>query len=57
MLQAGLPLEVSSKFVEMGTAIRNGILWEDYDAKKNVPTGKIKLEEFVKEFAAVFGNR
>jgi uncharacterized protein YbjT (DUF2867 family) len=54
MLQAGLPPEISKNFVEMGTAIRSGILWTDYDAKGNTPTGKIKLEEFAKEFANKF---
>ncbi len=56
MLQAGLPPEISKNFVEMGTAIRSGILWEDYDAKKTLPTGKIKLEDFAKEFADKFKN-
>jgi uncharacterized protein YbjT (DUF2867 family) len=56
MLQAGLPAEVSGKFVEMGTAIRSGILWGDYDAKKTIPTGKTKLEDFAKEFAVVYNN-
>jgi uncharacterized protein YbjT (DUF2867 family) len=51
MLQAGLPQEISRNFVEMGTAIRSGILWKDYDAKGTKPTGKIKLEDFAKEFA------
>jgi uncharacterized protein YbjT (DUF2867 family) len=56
MLQAGLPAEPAKNFVEMGTAVRSGILWEDYDAKNNKPNGKIKLEEFAKEFAAAYGN-
>jgi len=56
MLQAGLPPEPAKNFVEMGTAVRSGILWEDYDAKNNKPTGKIKLEEFAKEFAEAYGN-
>jgi hypothetical protein len=38
----------------MGTAVRSGILWEDYRAKQTVPNGKVKLEEFAKEFAAKF---
>ena len=54
MLQAGLPPEMSKNFVEMGVAVRKGILWEDYDAKHNTPTGKIKLEDFAKEFAQRF---
>jgi uncharacterized protein YbjT (DUF2867 family) len=54
MLQAGLPPEISKNFVEMGTAVRSGILWKDYDAKNTVPTGKIKLEVFAKEFEEKF---
>ena len=54
LLQAGLPPEASRNFVEMGTAVRKGILWEDYDAKNTKPTGKIKLEDFAKEFAGTF---
>jgi uncharacterized protein YbjT (DUF2867 family) len=56
MLKAGLPPEPARLFVEMGTATRKGILWEDYDAKKNIPTGKIKLEDFAREFAERFNG-
>jgi uncharacterized protein YbjT (DUF2867 family) len=56
MLQAGLPLEISKNFVEMGTAVRSGILWKDYDAKNTTPTGKIKLEDFAKEFVTKFNG-
>jgi len=54
MRQAGLPEEVSNKFVEMGTAVRSGILWKDFDAQGSVFTGKTKLEEFAKEFGSRF---
>jgi len=54
MLQAGLPAEASRLFVQMGTAIRSGILWEDYDAKGTQPTGKTKLEDFAKEFGVAY---
>jgi len=54
MRKAGLPEEVSNKFVEMGTAVRSGILWKDYDAKGTKPTGKTKLEDFAKEFGRRF---
>jgi len=57
MLQAGLPPEISKNFVEMGVALRNGILWEDYDTKHNTHSGKIKLEDFAKEFAQTFKNQ
>lgn len=53
MVQAGLPEEIAKNYVEMGTAIRSGILWEDYDLHTPKP-GKIKLEDFAKEFAAAF---
>lgn len=54
MLKAGIPEPTAKLYVEMNTAVRNGILWKDYDAKGNRPTGKIKLEDFAKEFAARF---
>lgn len=54
MRQAGLPEEVSNKFVEMGTAVRSGILWKDFDAQGSVFTGKTNLEEFAKEFGDRF---
>ncbi|MDO3625713.1 NAD(P)H-binding protein [Mucilaginibacter sp. BT774] len=51
MLQGGLPPEIARNFTEMGTAIRSAILWKDFDASGGVISGKIKLEEFAKEFA------
>jgi len=56
MLQAGLPPEPAKNFVEMGTAVRKGILWKDYDTKNNTPTGKIKLEDFAEQFAVAYNN-
>ena len=56
MLQAGLPEEIAKNFVEMGTAIREGKLWEDYAKHKPAVLGKRKLNEFALEFAAVFNN-
>ncbi|UPK68702.1 NAD(P)H-binding protein [Chitinophaga filiformis] len=54
MTGAGLSPAVASVFVEMGTAIRNGILWEDYDKNKPATYGKTKLGDFAEEFAAVY---
>jgi len=54
MLKAGLPEPIAKNFVEMNSAVRSGILWKDYDAKGTKPTGKIKLEDFAKEFAGRF---
>jgi hypothetical protein len=54
--QQGFTPELASNFTEMGAAIRNGILWEDFDAVDGRITGKIKLEDFAKEFAVVFAQ-
>ncbi|HTE01427.1 MAG TPA: NAD(P)H-binding protein [Mucilaginibacter sp.] len=51
MVKAGIPEATAKNYVEMNTAVRNGILWTEYDAKGTTPTGKIKLEDFAKEFA------
>lgn len=51
MLQGGLTPELARNFTEMGSAIRAGILWEDFDATGAQITGQIKLEEFAKQFA------
>lgn len=51
MLQGGLPPEIARNFTEMGTAVRNAILWKDFDATGRVISGKIKLEQFAKELA------
>jgi uncharacterized protein YbjT (DUF2867 family) len=57
MLQSGLPPEIARNFVEMGTAVGSGILWEDYDLHKPEVSGNHKLESFAKEFADRFINR
>jgi uncharacterized protein YbjT (DUF2867 family) len=56
MLQHGLPPEMAKNFVEMGTAVRSGIIWEDYDLHKPAQWGKVKLEDFAREFAEVYNN-
>lgn len=56
MLQGGLSEEVAKNFVEMGTAVRSGKLWADYDLNKPTITGQRNLEAFAKEFAAKFAN-
>jgi len=38
----------------MGTAIRSGVLWEDYDQNKPKVKGSINLEAFAEEFADRF---
>ncbi len=56
LLKAGLPAEMARNFVEMGTAVRSGIIWEDYDLHKPATPGKVKLEDFAREFAQVYNG-
>jgi uncharacterized protein YbjT (DUF2867 family) len=54
MLQAGLPQDISANYVEMGQAMDSGKMFEDYWSNKPVTSGKVKLEDFAKEFASAF---
>ncbi|CAA7197140.1 NmrA family NAD(P)-binding protein [Chryseobacterium potabilaquae] len=54
MLQAGLPQEIAELFTEMGRGIRTGIVQKDFIEHGSKVDGKIKLEEFAKEFADKF---
>ena len=53
MLQAGLPHEAANNYAEMGHSLHEGRLTEDYWLHRPT-TGKIRLQDFAKEFAAVF---
>lgn len=53
MLQAGVPDDLARNFVEMGNAIKSGILFEDYDRNKPVISGR-KFASFADEFASKF---
>jgi uncharacterized protein YbjT (DUF2867 family) len=50
----GMPPHLIDKFVEMGASAHSGALREDYERQKPITLGKIKTEDFAKEFAAVF---
>ncbi|WEA02768.1 NmrA family NAD(P)-binding protein [Mucilaginibacter sp. SJ] len=54
--QAGVPPEMTRNFVEMGTAVKSGKIWEDYDKHKPVSSGKVSLQDFAREFAAVYNG-
>ena len=57
MIGAGLPEEVAKNYVEMGKAVREGKMFEDYYAhKSSVKISKTKLEDFAKEFAAAYNQ-
>lgn len=56
MTQAGLPEEVAKNYVEMGAALHNNVMAEDYWKHRPETFGKIKLEDFAKRFAAAYNT-
>lgn len=55
MIAAGFNPQVAKGLVEMNASRRGGVLYQDY--YHNKPTlGKIKLQDFAKEFAAAFNQ-
>ncbi|MRX68562.1 Uncharacterized conserved protein YbjT, contains NAD(P)-binding and DUF2867 domains [Flavobacterium resistens] len=54
MAQAGLPEEIAGLYTEMGTGLRSGAIAGDFLKNKTAVYGKIKLEDFAKEFVSNF---
>ncbi|MBC7920965.1 MAG: NAD(P)H-binding protein [Ferruginibacter sp.] len=54
MEQRGVPAHVIANSIELGGSIHSGALRQDYDLRKPSAMGKVKLEDFAKEFAAAF---
>lgn len=54
MTQAGVPEEIAGLYTEMGNGFRAGKIAADFFKQGAPVTGKVKLEEFAKEFAARF---
>ena len=52
--ESGMPAHIAAKFVELGASIHSGALRQDYELHKPIAMGKVKLEDFAKEFAAAF---
>ena len=57
MTSAGMSEAIARTYVEMGTAINSGILFEDFNQHKPDVWGSTKLGDFVKEFAAVYKSQ
>lgn len=55
LLEHGMPPATTDLLVELGAAIHTGLLRSDYDKHKSAP-GKVKLQEFIKEFAAAYNH-
>lgn len=56
LLQAGLPETIAQGYVTMGKAIKSNELESHYLVNKPSELGKVKLEDFAKEFAVVYAN-
>jgi len=56
MLQAGLGEDMAKLYVQMGKAFREGKAQEDFLENKPAIYGKVKLEDFAKEFAAGYNQ-
>ena len=54
MTQAGVPEEMAGLYTEMGTGLRNETIAADFLNHDGKVDGKIKLEDFAKEFASKF---
>ncbi|MFD2941773.1 NmrA family NAD(P)-binding protein [Flavobacterium notoginsengisoli] len=54
MTQAGVPEEMAGLYTEMGTGLRNETIAADFLTNDGKADGKIKLEDFAKEFASKF---
>ena len=57
MTSAGMSDAIARTYVEMGTAINSGILFEDFNQHRPDLWGSTKLVDFVKEFAAVYKSQ
>jgi len=57
MTGSGMSEAIARTYVEMGTAINSGILFEDFEAHKPKVWGSTKLTDFVVEFAAVYKSQ
>ena len=55
LLKNGLPPSTAADIVDIYASMNSGALGEDYEQHKPA-LGKVKLEEFAKEFAAVFNS-
>ena len=56
MLQSGLKPTLAKDYTDMGVAMREGKMQEDYWKNRPAELGRVKLKEFAQEFAAVYAN-
>lgn len=54
MEQNGIPPSIAADLVDLNASIHSGAMGEDYELNKPTVMGRVKLEDFAKEFAAAF---
>jgi len=54
MEQNGVPPSIAADLVDLNASIHSGAMGEDYELNKPSVMGRVKVEDFAKEFAAVF---
>jgi len=52
----GMQPSIAAGLVDMYASARSGKFWEDYEQHKPQVMGKVKLEDFAKDFAAAFNQ-
>lgn len=54
MEQNGMPANLAADMVDLGASIHTGAMRQDYDLHPPTTVGKVKLDDFAKEFAAIY---
>lgn len=54
MEQSGMSAEFAANFIDLGASIHSGAMRQDYDRHTPTTMGNVKLEDFAREFAAVY---
>jgi uncharacterized protein YbjT (DUF2867 family) len=57
MEKKGMPKQLVALLVEMFAGIHSGVLHENYELNKPTEMGKVKIEDFAKDFASVFNQQ
>lgn len=57
LVSAGMQPKIAAGMTEMYAAINSGLLYEDYNLHKPINMGKVKAEDFSKDFAAAYNKQ
>ncbi|AUD05818.1 NAD(P)H-binding protein [Spirosoma pollinicola] len=54
MEQSGMPAHIAADMADLGASIHSGAMRQDYDLHPPTTVGNVKLEDFAREFGAVY---